>query len=311
MNENLPSDPLDSMLHQWADERVASSEYVDNLQHRIVMALVADRLTTNGSVRTTVAEVGDRPTNGTVVSHPGFTATFRSPSVSTQRASVTGFLVGVTLSALVAFVWIAQSSSVEDSPSPLAGGGHPVLPDYAQLNDDQLRSRAVLLSEMKELFGDQLMWLAETDHKIEVGLSDRRDASGSSTSGDAATPLVMRVVVEKRAAAGSDWELAWAIDVVSQSEEVVDLAPATGDGTSMKLWAYALPDGMFAVDSELAFSNGGPSGATSSATPGETFRAAFSNVQQDRLPSEELLTGSDGIEYRVLQTVAVLDRKVG
>ena len=311
MNENLPSDPLDNMLHQWADERAASSEYVDNLQHRIVLAIVADEPATNGSARTAVVEVADRPTNGAVVSHPGFTATFRSQSVSKKRASVTGFLVGVTLSVLVAFVWIAQSLSVDDSQASLAGTAQPALPDYAQLNDDQLRSRVVLLSEMKELFGDQLMWLAETDHKIEVGLSDRRDASGSSTSGDAATPLAMRVVVEKRASAGNDWELAWAVDVVSQSEEVVDLAPATGGGTSMKLWAYALPDGMFAVDSELGFSNGDGSGATSSATPGKTFRAAFSNVQHDRLPSEELLTGSDGVEYRVLQTVAVLDRKVG
>jgi hypothetical protein len=311
MNENLPCDSLDNLLRDWADERAVSSENLDNLQGRIVLALVADEATTIESAATASIEVADRPTNGTSVSHPEFPATFHSQSVSTKRASVTGFLVGATLSALVAFVWFAQSAGVEDSPSSLAGGAQSALPDYAQLNDDQLRGQTVLLSEMKELFGDQLTWLAETDERIEVGLSDRQNTGGDSTSGDTAVPLAMRVVVEKRASATHAWELAWTVDVVSKSEEVVDLAPETADGTSMRLWAYAMPDGMFAVDSELAFSNNELSGATESPARGEIFRAAFSNVQHDRLPSEELLTGSDGLEYRVLQTVAVLDKKVG
>jgi hypothetical protein len=311
MNEHLPSDPLDNMLQQWADERAASSEDIDNLQHRIVLSLVADKSATSKFARTAIVEVADRSTNGTSVSPFEFPANFHSSSVSTQRASVTSFLVGSTLSAIVAFVWFAQSAGVVDSPSPLAGGGQPALPDYAQLNDDQLRDRTMLLSEMKKLFGEQLKWLAETDRSVAFGLSDRGKASGDATSENSAVPLAVRVVVEKRAAASNDWELAWAVDVVSQSEEVVDLSPATGQGTSMRLWAYVLPDGMFAVDSELAFSNGDLSEVTGSAAPGNTFRATFSNVLHDRLPSTELLTGSDGAEYRVLQTVAVLDKKVG
>ena len=164
---------------------------------------------------------------------------------------------------------------------------------------------------MKELFGEQLTWLAETDERIEVGLSDRQNASVLATLKNDDVPLAVRVVVEKRAAAGNDWEIAWAVDVVSKSEEVVDLASATDDGTSMRLWAYAMPDGMFAVDSELSFSSGEGGGETTLPGRAETFHAAFSNVQKDRQPSEELLTGADGVEYRVLQTVAVLNKKVG
>jgi hypothetical protein len=163
---------------------------------------------------------------------------------------------------------------------------------------------------MKELFGDQLTWLAETDERIEVGLSDRQNASVPSALASDEVPLAVRVVVEKRAAAGNDWEIAWAVDVVSKSEEVVDLASATDDGTSMRLWAYAMPDGMFAVDSELSFSSGEGGGETTLPGSPETFHATFSNVQEDRQPSEELLTGADGVEYRVLQTVAVLNKKV-
>jgi hypothetical protein len=310
MNQNIPSGPLDNMLQQWADERATNSEHLDNLQHRIVMALVADKAAA-GSAMTESIEVANRPTNRSSVSQPMFPATFHSQSANTKRASVAGFLVGVTLSALFAFVWFAQSAGVEESPPLLADGARPVLPDYALLNDEQLRSRSVLHSEMKELFGDQLTWLAETHKRIEVGLSDRRVASGTPASGYAGVPLAMRVVVEKRASANHDWEPAWTVDVVSKSEELVELAPAIGDGTSMRLWAYAMPDGMFAVDSELAFSDDDADRTETPSTRAITFHAAFSNIQQDRLPTEELLTGSDGIEYRVLQTVAALNKKVG
>ena len=123
--------------------------------------------------------------------------------------------------------------------------------------------------------------------------------------------LAVRVVVERRAATGNGWEIAWAVDVVSNSEEVVDLTPATDAGTSVRLWAYAMPDGMFAVDSELLFSSDEASSETSLPGRAETFHAAFSNVQEDRQPSEEFWTSAGGVEYRVLQTVAVLNKKVG
>lgn len=310
MSTRISNEPLDNMLRHWAGERAANSQQLDNLQDRIVMALVADEATTSNS---TPAEMDDSKQlrNGSSITHPEFPATIRSRSVGTKRASVTGFLVGVTLSALVAFVWFAQSAGIEQSPDSLAGGSQAELPDYAQLNDEQLRRRTVLLSEMKELFGEQLTWLAETDSRIEVGLSDRQNVSVPSVLENDEVPLAVRVVVERRAAAGSDWEIAWAVDVVSKSEEVVDLAPATDDGTSMRLWAYAMPDGMFAVDSELSFSSDEASGVTSLPGRTETFHAAFSNVQEDRQPSEEFWTSAGGVEYRVLQTVAVLNKKVG
>jgi len=309
MSTRISNEPLDNMLRHWAGERAASSQQLDNLQDRIVMAL-ADEATTSNS---TPAEMDDskQPRNGSSVTYPEFPTTFRSRSVGTKRAPVTAFLVGVTLSALVVFVWFAQSVDFEQSQNSLAGGSQAELPGYAQLNDEQLRRRTVLLSEMKELFGEQLTWLAETDSRIEVGLSDRQNVSVPSVLENDEVPLAVRVVVERRAAAGSDWEIAWAVDVVSKSEEVVDLAPATDDGTSMRLWAYAMPDGMFAVDSELSFSSA--DGGSLVTLPGraEAFHATFSNVQEDRQPSEEFWTSAGGVEYRVLQTVAVLNKKVG
>lgn len=305
MNQNIPGDPLDELLHQWADGRTASSERLDNLQERIVLALDNE----------------DCSSTESFAARPEQVPTFSSQPVGTRRASLIGFLVGVTLTALVAMIWVTQQTGQKAPQPQLADGIQTATPEYARLNDDQLHSQRVLLAEMKSLFGDRLTWLAETDSRIEFGLSDRQDSNVDSTSEDAAEQLAVRVVVEKRASADSDWQLAWSVDVMSRSEEFVELAPATGDGTSMTLWAYALPDGMVAVDSELSFSDhdggdddddeDGGDKAITSVSEGGAFRAAFSHIQQDRLPSEELLIGSDGVEYRVFQTVAVLDKKVG
>jgi hypothetical protein len=96
--------------------------------------------------------------------------------------------------------------------------------------------------------------------------------------------------------------------VISQSEEVVELAAKDDDQSTMTMWAYVLPDGMVAIDSELSFSENSKSDTTEKVAP---FRAAFSSVQKDRQSSEELLNGANGVEYRVFQTVAVLNKKVG
>jgi len=287
MNENLPSDPLDNMLQHWADERVASSEHLDNLQDRIVEAIGDEISSSDRTVATSRIQVATSS-----VSQPE--PPYRRRPISQRRVSLVSRLVGVTLLALVTFIWSAQIRTG--------------IPDYARLNEGQLSERMIVLSEMKDVFGDQFNWLAETDSRIEVGLRDESSTNDRSLTPGGALEIAVRVVVEERSSSRDQWRRAWAADVISQSEEVVELAAKDDDQSTMMMWAYVLPDGMIAIDSELSFSEIGKAGTTEKAAP---FRAAFSNVQKDRQPSEELLTGDNGVEYRVFQTVAVLNKKVG
>ena len=287
MNENPPSDPLDNMLQHWADERAASSEHLDNLQDRIVGAIGDDISSIDQHVATSRIAV---TSSAISQSEPPYT---RRP-ISQRRASLVGTLISVTLLALVAFTWSAQMRSG--------------IPDYARLNESQLTERMIVLSEMKDVFGNQFNWVAETDSRIEVGLRDESPTNGQSLTPGDALEIVVRVVVEERSSSRDQWRRTWSADVISQSEEVVELAAKDDDQSTMTMWAYVLPDGMVAIDSELSFSENGRADATAKAAP---FRAAFSNVQKDRQPSEELLTGANGVEYRVFQTVAVLNKKVG
>jgi hypothetical protein len=64
------------------------------------------------------------------------------------------------------------------------------------------------------------------------------------------------------------------------------------------MWAFALPDGMIALDTEVNLS-----GAV-------TVRSSASELQADRELREVLTTQSDGFEYRVFQTAAVLNDRL-
>jgi hypothetical protein len=304
MNQNIPDDSLDNMLYHWADERAAGSSHIDNLQDRISLAIK------EGNARPGKPEQGESPKEVPEVrmSRPGQEPTVMLRPVWPLRAKLVNRLVEVTLLAAVAFVWTTHFLDGGRRQLELVAVEHVEIPEYAHLTDDVIRDRAIVLSEMKDVFGDQLNWLAETESRFEVGLSDGRLSNGSSHSRSDALEIAVRVVVEERSSPDNAWQRTWAADVISKNEEVVEFAAKNDDRTTMTMWAYVLPDGMVAIDSELDFSGG--SQATPAADAAQ-FRAVFSNVQKDRQPSEELLTGANGVEYRVFQTVAVLNKKVG
>ncbi|MGZ0165361.1 MAG: hypothetical protein ACKVII_15665 [Planctomycetales bacterium] len=301
MNENLPSDPLDNLLQDWAEERTVSSEHLDKLQDRIVKAIGDENLSSDRTVATSRRQFA---TSAVSRPEPPYT---RRP-ISLRRVSLVSRLVGVTLLALLAFIWSAQLADYGHGSHRQAGDKRAEIPDYARLSESQLRERMIVLSEMKGLFGKQLNWLAETDSRFEVGLRDGSSAGDGSLSSGDALEIAVRVIVEERSSSRDEWRRAWSVDVISQSEEVVELAAKDDDQSTMTMWAYVLPDGMVAIDSELSFSENSKSDTTEKVAP---FRAAFSSVQKDRQSSEELLNGANGVEYRVFQTVAVLNKKVG
>ena len=300
MNQNPLDDSLDNILRQWADEREVGPEHLDNLQDRILSA-IHDEPT---SAEQRAAGCGSTST----VSLPAKTFVYQRRPVSLRRVSLVGRLIGATLLALVAFIWSAQSIDVGGRRLQIVEATRPKFPDYAQLDDDQLDDRMIVLSGMKDVFGDQLTWLAETDSRFEVGLSGNPQTTETSLAHNDIVEIAVRVVVEDRTSPESGWRRAWSVDVISQNEEVVKLAAKYDDSTTMTVWAYVLPDGMVAIDSELEFSSGSTTASSATNIP---FHAVFSNVQKDRQPSEELLTGVDGVEYRILRTVAVLNKKVG
>lgn len=278
MNANHDDERLDELLGQWA-EQSAAPDRLDELHDSIVTAAVEAPTGLNG--------------HG-IESSSKFEMDY--PDHRTRRPSrwAAGFAVGSALMLLVSVTvfWFA----LQDRRSGASNDDLP--PEFAWLRADQIQNKQVLLNEMDEMFGNQLAWLAETGDRVEFGLSQSHDESDEATTADEASRLAVRVVVERRNAANDDWQVAWAMDVVSRSEEFVEVVPQQADGNELRLWTYRLPSGLIAVDSELQL------------VGRNRLHATTSGLQKDGQPVRVFTSSDNGTEYRVYQTVAVLDGKV-
>jgi len=168
-------------------------------------------------------------------------------------------------------------------------------PEYAWLRDDQLRDKAALLLALEDMFNGQLIWAAESPEGLELGLN--HSASDPAVRSHDGVRVVVRVVVERRQIGTEKWQLTWARDVLSRDEEFVTTTPDE-DGSVLRLWTYRLPDGQIAVDSEIELRGSNP------------LHAQSSGLQQDRTPVRIADVRDHETEYRVFQTVAVLDEGV-
>lgn len=295
MNSNHEDERLDALLGQWS-EQSAAPQRVDDVHDRIVNALVdAD----HGEPAVSVSSVSLPGLNGHAKEQAGSSSDRVTLPYPRQRGWrpghwAAGFAVGSAVMLLISVTVFWFASQDRNAIGPASD----LPPEYAWLRDEQIQNKEVLLAEMENMFDRQLAWVAETGDRIEFGLDQSSDAGAELPPASETARLAVRVVVERRSPGSTDWELAWALDVVSRSEEVVRVAPRNADGNELRLWSYQLPDGLIAVDSELQLAGR------------DGFHATTSGLQQDRQPVQVLTTRDKGTEYRVFQTVAVLDGKV-
>ena len=202
--------------------------------------------------------------------------------------------MGATAAALVAAIMLLVFRDRPDND--VVPSGLP--PQYAWLQESQLGEKAALLREMQPMFENRLQWIAETDGR--VVLQVQQDSGGGAAAPSDAADVVVRVVVVRRGPQSTRWTPVWAVDVVARQEQVVRLTPANADlppGTEFSLWVFAVDDDVIAVDSRLSLAE-------------HSLRAEFSDVQRPGVPATVYEVQTDGQQYRVFQTIAVLDREV-
>jgi hypothetical protein len=151
-----------------------------------------------------------------------------------------------------------------------------------------------LFAEMQRMFADNLAWVAETNGDVLLGVEPE-----PRPSADDGRPIVVRLLVMTRQPGHTAWTRQRSIDLIVRDQEFVELAPPDGWDQNLAVWAFRMPDGMIAVDTSLAI-------RTADAQP-----ACHSGVQRPKVPRQILQLKSDGAEYRVFQTVAVLPEEVG
>ena len=278
MSTTHDDERLDALLNDWADQTTEPNR-LDSLQTRILSTAASKSALVEASEP--LAQAGIATGFGT-----GQCVRIDQPRRAQQLA------VGVAATLLLA-LGVFLGTELESTTANFA----EMPPEFTWLQEDQLRNKAALLSEMESLFDGQLAWVAEDGNRVDLGL----DGPSNARSADAVEGrrLAVRFVVVRRDDNASDWQVAWVMDVSSRPEELVRVASKQTPGDTLQLWSYQLPDGLIAVDCNLQL------------TGDVTLDARSSTLCRNGQPQQIAEAARGGIEYRVFQTVALLDREVG
>jgi hypothetical protein len=153
----------------------------------------------------------------------------------------------------------------------------------------QVAEKATLVAGMEDTFGAGLVWIAEHDRRVEVGLVP--GALPPVGGGGVA----VRIVVLARRDGEAAWRSVWQSDVLARDEQVVDVAAGPEGTGRLRLWTHPLPDGAIAVDGELALTDAPLA-----------LRASYGGVQRPGEPRRVTSHRADGVEWQVIQTVVPL-----
>ena len=267
---NNKQDPLGNLLRQWAEQNTPAEADIQRLRKRVTQAVHDERFL-------------DMP----------------PPQILPPRRRAPGFSLCFALGAAVAVLLVLVLRPVSEQSRPVAVQQEVVAAHddpsqflaLVQFQQSQLAEKARLLAGMEEMFNGRLAWIAEHDRAVELGILP--DAIGARET----KPMVVRVVVLARASGETGWKPIWQTEVISQDEEVVELAAEGPQDGTLRLWMHSLPDGAIAVDVHLALKGG------------TCVRSEFSGIQRTGIPQRIFGSQTEDVEYQVYQTVALLQAR--
>ena len=250
---------LDALLRAWAQNREAATPELDRLATKVA------------------SDVANEP-------YLEFPAEPPWPSRRWLAPALAGFCGAIAVSLLLC-VWLLRpappaSDELVITPSIPTNS----VPSLALWTPAELAEKQLLLSAVNAEFGGGLAWLAE--HGKEVSLHVARSEHLASDS-----PLAIRIVMFRRGHGDSQWTQVWGTDVVTHSEQWIDALPGA---TTASVWAYALPDGLISIDSDLNLE-----------VP-LRVHVQFSGLLKSGIPRQIFTLETADEEYRIYQTVAAL-----
>ncbi len=277
-------DNLDRLLRYWASREQPDEAHLESLRRRISQA--ADSLEGAGT------EVGSIPDDDP-------TASRRRKALlpAAWSSRLAWFTLGAAAAILAAVVLVSRLGPDRADDTP--GEQLVEVPPEVRLDRQQLAAQAKLLAAMKEVFAGRLTWMAESDGKVILGIEPE-----TQPSPDGSQPITIRLVVMARRPGEATWRRRWSVDCIVHNEQLVELAPQDGSGAQFAFWAHLLPDGMIAVDTSLGL---GARGEGREPQPSTLDTQLF----EPQVPQRILTLKTDGTEYQVFQTVAVLPKEVG
>ena len=255
---------LNRLLEEWADNRAASSADLTAMQRRIVEQLEADS-----------TEFADLPRPTTA------SGQWVAVCLATAAALLVG--LGTLYYHLLQQRDQPQLASTEVFDSPQA---------FETYWPKQLQRQEQLLTEYREVFGQGVTWVTETEQNCDVGLAPK-DTSCRVPSEYIVVQLWL-VVRDQR----NGHTKVRTISVLAGRDEVVEL-PAAAGGGHLVLWAHPVDEAMISID--LRYQPASVAGV----------EIDGSNLQRVGQVTNIHSFEQDGIEYQLYQAADLVPQKVG
>jgi len=203
------------------------------------------------------------------------------------RMSTRGKLIYAGLGAATALVILVAVSLF--FPPRIDSGNTMATATVPAISPSEVAARARLFSEVSQVFGENLRWMADTGTTVRLGV----DSDFVARDVDA-TRLLIRVVVVQRDNGASQWHTLMETDVLTYDQEWIDAVPDPESDDRLSLWGDILPDGNVAVESSLRLS-----------TP-IRIHVDVTNVFTPGEPVEVFSLEHDDVQYRVFEAVTPL-----
>ena len=166
------------------------------------------------------------------------------------------------------------------------GNGSAALADFTA---EQLAVRRDIMDEMESLFAGQVRWIRLDADGLRLGLAQQASAAEPR-----AQRLAVRTVVVARERNQKNWRTVWSSDVLTRTEEYVEIASESGAAGGLEMWVHRLPDGRYVVDAEIDWPEA------------RLPRAYETRVLSVGKPERILTQTAEGHEYRVYQSIEPL-----
>lgn len=196
------------------------------------------------------------------------------------RHAVAWFAAGVAATVVAACLF--RSHGVR-GPQPERDPWAALLTEENGLFAARRPAVARVFSETERLFGSNLLWIAQSGHEVELGVSDDPLASDS---------LEVRITLVARTAGSDEWKRVWKTELVARTDDVLELPSLGGARSRVAIWMHRLDPCSVLVESRLTLQE----------APG--LAAEASEVLRFGATRSVTRFRHGDTEYHVLQTVA-------
>lgn len=241
---------LNIMLRQWADNKSIDDKHLLKLS----------------------TEINEKITNNNYI----ITETIVTPKVLLfHKLSYAG------LGAIAAIFIMLLSLNIRDKAvtSPLGA-----------ISLDQVVASKKLFEGMKELFPQNLHWVAESSEGVTLGIK-----TPPSDMPDSSEPMHIIISVVSRQNNSKNWQPVWNANIIFRGGKLAEILPTHDSANKVDLWVYTLNDGKLAVDTNIKLD-----------IP-VRFAVKNSTIMEPGIAAELITLREENIEYKVFQTITPLE----